>query len=95
MPKRVVFTEKPNLNLHVNMERLGEFVRYKRTSLGMTIETAASLCGISKQALSNVESGLKTVKAETIFKVFDCLGIKMWFDKGLSEPSVDENDEWL
>lgn len=95
MPKRVVISEKPNLNLQVNMERLGEFVRYKRTSLGMTIETAAGLCGISKQALSNVESGLKTVKAETIFKVLDCLGIRIWFDKGSSEPKANENDEWL
>jgi len=95
MPKRVVVTEKPDIDLQVNMRRLGKFVRFKRTSLGMTIETAASLCGVSKQAFSNVESGFKSVKAETIFKVLDCLGIALWLDRDPIESTAGETDEWL
>ena len=95
MPKRVVVTEKPDVDVQVNIRRLGGFVRFKRTSLGMTIETAASLCGVSKQAFSNVESGFKTVKAETIFKVLDSLGIALWFDEDSIESTTGETDEWL
>ena len=95
MAKRVVATKKPDSETPVNMEKLGQFVRFKRTSMGMTIENAANTCGVSKQAFSNVESGLETVKAETIFKVLDCLGITLWFDQGISSSKTDENDVWL
>ena len=78
-----------------HMRRLCKCVRFKRTSLGMTIETAASLCRVSKQTFSNVESGFKTVKAETIFKVLDCLGIVLWFDRNSIESTTGETDEWL
>ena len=61
--------------------------------MGMTIEAAASICGVSKQAFSNVEGGLKTVKAETIFKVLDCLGVTLWFDKGSNDNKVNETKE--
>ena len=61
----------------------------------MTIENAAGICGVSKQAFSNVESGLETVKAETIFKVLNCLGIALWFNQNLSGGETDENNKWL
>lgn len=95
MAKRVVPTEKPDSDIPVNMERLGHFVRFRRTSMGMTIENAASICRVSKQAFSNVEKGLETVKAATIFKVLNCLGVTLWFDQNLSSINADENDEWL
>lgn len=95
MAKRVIGTRKPDLNTPVNMQRLGQFVRFRRTSMGMTIENAAGICGVSKQAFSNVESGLETVKAETIFKVLNCLGVALWFNQNLSNDKTDENDEWL
>ena len=60
MAKRVVATQKPDLNTPVNMQQLGQFVRFRRTSEGMTIEDAAGICGVSKQTFSNVESGLET-----------------------------------
>lgn len=95
MSKRVVITKKPDLNIQVNMRRLGQFIRFRRTSMGMTIETAASICGVSKQAFSNVESGLMTVKAKTIFKVLDCLGVTLWFDQDSNDNKANETDEWL
>jgi hypothetical protein len=44
MAKRVIGTRKPDLNTPVNMQRLGQFVRFRRTSMGMTIENAAGIC---------------------------------------------------
>jgi transcriptional regulator with XRE-family HTH domain len=95
MAKRVVATNRPDSNTPVNMRRLGQFVRFRRTSMGMTIENAASICGVSKQAFSNVETGLETVKAETIFKVLNCLGVTLWFDQSIYKGQTDENNEWL
>ena len=80
MPKRVVITDKPDPSASINIEILGQFVRHKRTFLGMTLEDAASLCGLSKQAYSNVEKGLGNVRAETLFKVLVALGIKLSID---------------
>ena len=74
MAKRVIATKAPNLDLPVDIKRLGEFVRFKRAALNLTIENAASLCGVSKQALSNIELGIETVKLVTLFKVINELG---------------------
>ncbi|OUS28064.1 hypothetical protein A9Q98_07950 [Thalassotalea sp. 42_200_T64] len=95
MAKRVIATKSPNLDLPVNIKRLGEFVRYKRTSLDLTIENAASLCGVSKQALNNIELGVETVKLVTLFKVINELGISLWFEKPNASSKVETDDEWL
>jgi len=95
MAKRVVATKAPNLDLPVNMIRLGEFVRFKRTSLDLTIENAASLCGVSKQALSNIELGSDSVKLITLFKVINQLGISLWFENQSALAKKEIDDEWL
>ena len=95
MAKRVIATKVPNRDLPVNMIRLGEFVRFKRTSLDITIENAASLCGVSKQALNNIELGVDSVKLVTLFKVINQLGISLWFDSQGAECTKEKEDEWL
>jgi transcriptional regulator with XRE-family HTH domain len=95
MAKRVIATKSPDTNLPVNMKRLGEFVRFKRTSLDLTIENAASLCGVSKQALNNIELGLDSVKLITLFKVINQLGISLWFDSQDADYKKELDDEWL
>ena len=95
MAKRVIATKAPNIDLPVNMIRLGEFVRFKRTSLDITIENAASLCGISKQALNNIELGVDSVKLVTLFKVINQLGISLWFESQGAECNKEKDDEWL
>ncbi|MCJ8271703.1 MAG: helix-turn-helix domain-containing protein [Psychrosphaera sp.] len=95
MAKRVIATKLPDLDLPVNMQRLGQYVRARRTSVNITIEDAAAICGVSKQALCNVESGLKTVRADTVFKVLEYFGVKLWFDKNVTDYNGDSSDEWL
>ena len=89
MGKRVVPAAKPTINAPVNIELLGQFVRYKRTSLNMTLEDAASLSGLSKQAYNNVELGLANVRVNTLFKVIDALGIK------LAVIEQQDSDDWI
>ncbi|WP_281561169.1 helix-turn-helix transcriptional regulator [Thalassomonas sp. RHCl1] len=95
MAKRVIPTEAPDSSLPINMERLGEFVRFKRTSLDLSIENAASLCGVSKQAFHNLELGLESVKLATVFKILNNLGISLWFDNKVAENTQEDNDDWL
>jgi transcriptional regulator with XRE-family HTH domain len=95
MAKRVIATEQPDLSLPVNMLRLGQYVRARRTAVNITIEDAAAICGVSKQALCNVESGLKTVRADTVFKVLEYFGVKLWFDKNSTAANGETSDEWL
>jgi len=95
MAKRVIATKAPNIDLPINMIRLGEFVRFKRTSLDITIENAASLCGVSKQAFNNIELGVDSVKLVTLFKVINQLGISLWLESQDAECTKEIDDEWL
>lgn len=89
MPKRVIPTEKPDLSATLDMKVLGQFVRFKRTALDMTLEDAASLCGLSKQAYSNVEQGVETIRVDTLFKVISALGVKLKID-----DAARSDDDW-
>ncbi|MBL4910247.1 MAG: helix-turn-helix transcriptional regulator [Alteromonadaceae bacterium] len=95
MAKRVVATKAPNLNIPINVKSLGEFVRHKRTNLGLTIENAAALCCVSKQAFNNIELGLDTVKLVTLFKVTNGLGVDLWFENENYHQVKEPTDDWL
>ncbi|MFU8785321.1 helix-turn-helix domain-containing protein [Aliidiomarina sp.] len=90
MARRVVATPKPNPSQPADMALLGAVVRYRRTGLNITLEDAAALCGVSKQAYNNVELGSENIKVETLFKVLTAFGISLRVTD-LSGGS----DEWL
>lgn len=77
MARRVVATPKPNLSQPSDMALLGAVVRNRRTGLNITLEDAAGLCGVSKQAYNNVELGSENIKVETLFKVLTAFGISL------------------
>jgi len=96
MAKRIVIPPKPDTSSSVSMDTLGQFVKFRRTTLGMTIDEAASLCGVSKQALSNVEKSLESVRMDTVFKIINSLGIKLWIKSSEEIDINGESDsEWL
>ncbi|MEZ5471672.1 MAG: helix-turn-helix transcriptional regulator [Marinicella sp.] len=75
MPK-IIATEKPDHSRKVDFKWLGQYVRHKRTSMGIGLADAASLCGLSKNAYSNIELG-KSAKVETLFIVLNNMGIEL------------------
>ncbi|WP_417664466.1 helix-turn-helix domain-containing protein [Pseudidiomarina donghaiensis] len=77
MARKITMTPKPDLSKTNDMTTIGNLVRHKRTTLGITLEDAASLCHLSKQAYSNVEKGLESVRVETLLKVLNALGIQL------------------
>ena len=88
MTKQVVISKKPDITDPIDFAVLSQFVRHKRTSLDMTLEDAASLCNLSKQAYSNVEKGISNIRVETLFKVLVALGI------ALSIVEQGDGDDW-
>ncbi|THB69954.1 MAG: XRE family transcriptional regulator [Gammaproteobacteria bacterium] len=89
MSKRVIATEKPDLSLPLDLGLLSKLVRHKRSSMGITLENAASLCGLSKQAYNNVEKGCGNIRVQTLFIVLEAFGIK------LSVLEQEEDDVWV
>jgi transcriptional regulator with XRE-family HTH domain len=99
MARTVVVTPKPDITKPVDMPLLGAYVRHHRTRLGMTLENAAALCRVSKQAYNNIELGEKNHNVDTLFRVLNALGIMLRISHtaeahALSEQGVDDG-EWL
>jgi len=84
MPK-IKATKKPDASSKLDFTWIGQYVRHKRTSMGMGLVDAATMCGLSKTAYSNVELG-KNSRVDTLFLVLDNLGIRL---------SVLENNDEL
>lgn len=89
MARQVTLSPEPDFTTPADMAKLGAAVRYRRTSLGLTLENAAGLCGLSKQAYNNVELGVESVKVATLFKVLIALGIDIYID-----DQQGTTDEW-
>lgn len=99
MARTVVATPKPDISAPTDMSLLGAFIRHRRTHLGMTLEDAAALCGVSKQAYNNVELGEKNLRVSTLFSVLSALGIILRIeDIEACQTSTDHeeaHDDWL
>ena len=74
--KQVVQSKKPESELITELENLGLSIRYKRTSLGKSIQSTASLCNISPRTLHNMEKGVD-VKFSNVLKVASMLGLEI------------------
>ena len=99
MARTVVVTTKPDITKPVDMPLLGAYIRHHRTHLGMTLEDAAALCGVSKQAYNNIELGEKNLNVDTLFRVLTALGIRMRIiDNAESQATPEQgglDGEWL
>ena len=95
MAKRIVIPEKPNINLSVTQDLLGQSIRFVRTSSGLTIEDAASLSCVSKQSFSDAdaEQGKPGCRLNTIIKITKALGITLHIEHPLLSDSVEQGDE--
>ncbi|BBP43268.1 hypothetical protein [Thiosulfativibrio zosterae] len=51
MVKKVVTSKAPLFDGELDMKILGEYIRYQRTNIGMTLMDAAALSDLSKQTI--------------------------------------------
>jgi len=86
MPK-IIPSTKPDDTMLIDFKWLGQYIRYKRTSLGIGVVEAAAMCGLSKTAYSNVELG-KNSRVETMFIVLTNFGVRL-------NVEDDNNVKWV
>lgn len=79
MAKRVTKTKEPHFNKLICSKDFGELVRYRRTMLGLTMQTTAELCNINDRTLSKIEKGNKAVGLNNALLVANALGIDISF----------------
>lgn len=89
MAKRIIVTSKPDQKNRLNEKSLGQWLRFVRTSVGLTIEDAAALAGVSKQSFSDLEHGKSGCRLGITIKILDSLGI----DLEVNIPSLGERNE--
>lgn len=56
---------------------LGRLVRARRRAIGLRIDAAAALCGVSVDLMSRLENGHSGVSSERLLKVFGGLGLTL------------------
>jgi transcriptional regulator with XRE-family HTH domain len=78
MSKNLKKQETPNLNQVLTPELLGQAIHARRTQSNLSIEDAASFCGVAKQTFMNIEHGQHTSQLDTILKICSTLGIKLF-----------------
>ncbi|MDD2791342.1 MAG: helix-turn-helix transcriptional regulator [Sulfurimonas sp.] len=74
--KQVVISKKPSLSSSVDLMTLGEAIKYKRTSLGLSIKKTSELCQISDKTLQSIENG-KDSKTSSVLHLANMLGLKI------------------
>lgn len=60
----------------LNQTSIGQLVKSRRKQAGLTQDTAALLCGVTKKTLIRVEKG-EDVYVSTLFKILDGLGVRL------------------
>lgn len=59
------------------MSEIGGVVRRRRRELGIDQATVASLAGVSRKAVSEIERGKPTIRFDVLSKVLDTLGLRL------------------
>jgi|GEM_PF-3188529 len=62
----------------VEVTEAGQRIRKARKSQKMSIEDLADLADVSQATLGKLERGLMQVQLETLIKISDTLGLKVW-----------------
>jgi len=77
MAKRVIPTDKPLNNQVTDTTQFGDFIKYKRTQAGLSLEQAAQLCNINHLTLSKLEKGSEGVRLSTALDVAMMFGLSV------------------
>ena len=67
----------------MNIEKIGEIVRFHRKKSGLTQEGLGELAGLGKTVIFDIEKGKLSVRLDTLLKVLDVLNIHIEFQSPL------------
>jgi len=77
MAKTIKIIRSPKQKGPLTKTLLGEFIKAKRTQLGLSIEDAALLCHVSKDTISKIESGREGIRLDNALQICSMLGIEL------------------
>ena len=73
------FTEMKEKEQPIALSQLGEYISTYRKRKRLSQEAFAGISGVSKNVIIAVENGKETVKLESLLKVINTLGLKVYF----------------
>ena len=77
MAKSVKVSTKPTTNVILEVKDFGKFIKFKRTSEGLTLEDASALCNINTRTLIRLEKGSEGVRLSTALHVAKMFGVEL------------------
>lgn len=77
MTKKILATQKPDVRLALDPLLLGKWIKYVRTTLGLSSKEAAKYCHVGQHAFSALELGKGTTTLKNLFNALNGLNIKL------------------
>lgn len=72
----------------LRIDLLGEAIKQARKEKHLTQEQLGELVGVQKAQISKIENSVKNARFETILKVFEALGAKVYFNVELNKQKL-------
>lgn len=74
----------------MDQKNIGKMIRYHRKQAGLSQEELATLAGVGKTVVFDIEKGKLTIRFATLLKLFHVLNIQILFQSKIMEY-FDEN----
>lgn len=71
------------MNSYSRMDYIAQIIRYHRKQFKLTQFELANKAGVGKTVIFDAEKGKRTIRFETLEKIFDALKIKLSFNSDL------------
>jgi plasmid maintenance system antidote protein VapI len=84
--KAARMSNKPTTHVaFADAQQFGEIIRQQRKKIGLRIDDAAALCGVSVSLLSGLENGNRPVGLPKALQVAQQLGVSLYAESRLTE----------
>ncbi len=74
------------------MTDIGDMIRYHRKRAGLSRVDLATIAGVGKTVIYDIEHGKETVQFRSLARVLDALNISLSFDSPLMSTYLKEHD---
>lgn len=76
-----------------SMDEIGAMLRYHRERAGLTRIELATIAGVGKTVIYDVEHGKETVQLDTLQAICDALNVQIAFESPLMEAYLNERED--
>lgn len=76
----------------MNERYLADIILYHRKQSGLSQAELATLAGVGKTVIYDIEHGKSTVQLDTLLKILKVLNIQTTFESPLMQDFKDKND---